>query len=250
MHGDLTRDAWPSLPRSPLVLVPLGSTEQHGPHLPFSTDTVIASAVVALVAQHHTARGHDIVIAPAVPYGASGEHQGFPGTVSIGTEALTMVIVELVRSLSTWAGRIVLVNGHGGNLAALTAAVPKLIDEGHHVAWAPCTVAGGDAHAGETETSLMLHLCPENVNMAAAVPGATSPISTLIDVLAADGVRAVSATGILGDPTGATAARGAVLLGAMRTGVSLRILAGSLDSRGCLRHPAALPTLPTTGGRS
>ncbi|TFD59693.1 mycofactocin biosynthesis peptidyl-dipeptidase MftE [Cryobacterium sp. Hh7] len=237
MPGELARSTWPSIPPTPLVLVPLGSTEQHGPHLPFCTDTIVASAVAERVATDLTARGYSVVVAPALPYGASGEHQDFPGTVSIGTEALTTVIVELVRSLSTWAGRIVLINGHGGNLAALTAAVPQLIGEGHAVAWAPCAVARGDAHAGITETSILLCLDATLVHVESAVPGATAPMSTLSGRLAAEGVRSVSPTGILGDPTGASADLGAALLNDMCTGVRRRILGESTDSRGCLRAP-------------
>ena len=238
MDGELAYSTWPSLPPAPVVLVPLGSTEQHGPHLPFSTDTIIASAVAERVATDLTIRGHSVVVAPALQYGASGEHQNFPGTVSIGTEALTIVVIELVRSLSTWAGRIVLVNGHGGNLAALTTSVSLLRGEGHTVAWAPCTVARGDAHAGITETSILLHLDAKLVDLASVVPGAMTPMSALFSRLASEGVRAVSPTGILGDPTGATATTGAALIAEMCDGVQRRILGESIDPRGCLRDPA------------
>ena len=237
MSIELEWATWPSITAAPLVLVPIGSTEQHGPHLPFATDTLIAQAVAAQVAASLTEEGLSVVMAPALPFGASGEHQAFPGTVSIGTEALTVVIIELVRSLSTWAGRVVLVNGHGGNLAALSAAVPQLISEGHQVAWAPCAVVGADAHAGLTETSLLRHLAPELVDVAAAEPGVTDPMPALIDRLAAEGVRAVSPNGILGDPTDATAALGASLMTEMTDGVRRRVLADSVDDRGCLRDP-------------
>ena len=97
---------------SPSIMVPLGSTEQHGPHLPLDTDTRIATAV---------ARGARAgleeawLVAPAIAYGASGEHQDFAGTISIGAEALTMLLVEYGRSAACWAQRLVFVNGHGGN---------------------------------------------------------------------------------------------------------------------------------------
>src|SRR4051794_27413330 len=96
-----------------LVLVPVGSTEQHGPHLPLDTDTVIATAVAHGVA----AELPGTWVAPPISYGSSGEHQSFPGTASIGTEALTHVLVELARSMRTWASRVVFVNAHGGNVA-------------------------------------------------------------------------------------------------------------------------------------
>src|SRR5207302_457628 len=79
--------------------VPLGATEQHGPHLPFTVDTEIAVALCERLAGHR-----DVVIAPAVPYGSSGEHSGFPGTLSIGQEATELLLVELVRSAEAFAG--------------------------------------------------------------------------------------------------------------------------------------------------
>ncbi len=196
---------WTEVPERPLVLVPVGSTEQHGPHLPLETDTLIATAVARELADRHGG-----YLAPAVHIGASGEHQGFPGVLSIGTGALRLLLVELVRSLSPWAGRVVLVNAHGGNLDAVTGAVKQLLDEGHEVAWVPCSVAG-DAHAGHTETSLLLHLAPWLVRPDRAEPGNTRPIAELLPELRAQGVRTVAPTGVLGDPTGATAAEGAEL---------------------------------------
>ncbi|MFE6489761.1 mycofactocin biosynthesis peptidyl-dipeptidase MftE, partial [Streptomyces sp. NPDC057757] len=149
---DLARTVWPAVPAGALVLVPVGSTEQHGPHLPLDTDSVIARAVARRAADTLSwGTAGPPLVAPALVYGASGEHAGFPGTVSIGHEALGAVIVEMVRSLSLWAGRVVLVNGHGGNVATLDVAVGRLRDEGHDVAWTDCDVPGGDAHAGRTE---------------------------------------------------------------------------------------------------
>ena len=150
---DLARQTWTDLAAgSYVLLVPLGSTEQHGPHLPLDTDTRIARAVA-----HEVARRHErVLVAPALAYGASGEHAGFAGTMSIGAEGLRVVLVELVRSLGPEIERTVLVNGHGGNLDAVRAAVELLRAEGRRVdAWSP-RVPEGDAHAGETETSLLL----------------------------------------------------------------------------------------------
>ena len=103
--------------------MPLGSTEQHGPHLPLATDSDIAESVPVVPPRNSPPAHPAVLVAPALAYGASGEHAGFPGTLSIGHEALHAVLVEIVRSLSLWAGRVVFVNGHGGNTATLDAAV-------------------------------------------------------------------------------------------------------------------------------
>jgi creatinine amidohydrolase len=229
---ELSRGAWPGSGRAPLALVPLGSTEQHGAHLPFDTDAVIATAVA-----HALAEKTGAVLTPALAFGASGEHQDFPGTTSIGHEALRIVLIELARSISTWADRIVFVNGHGGNVASLASAVPQLIEEGHRVAWAPCAVTTGDAHAGRTETSIMLHLHPERVDMSAAAVGNTSSMTELLPAMMSGGTRAVSPNGVLGDPTDATAIEGARLLAEMIVGAIRRVEADSADGRGCLVHP-------------
>jgi mycofactocin system creatininase family protein len=205
--SSLAGAVWPAIPAAPLLVVPLGSVEQHGHHLPLGTDTAVACAV----AEAASGELDDALLAPALAYGASGEHEGFPGTISIGTDALTGLLVEYGRSACRWAGRVLLVNGHGGNLDALRAAVPLLRSEGRDVAWFPCGVPGGDAHAGRTETSLMLHVEPLGVREPRPA-GVTTPIGQLLPRLRAEGVRAVSPTGVLGDPAGATADEGAALL--------------------------------------
>jgi creatinine amidohydrolase len=210
---------WVEVQPRQTVLVPIGSLEQHGPHLPMDTDSVIARAVAEAVAPLVGA-----MVAPVVAYGASGEHQDFPGTISIGSEALAHLLVELVRSLHTWAGRVVLVNGHGGNLEAVTSAVSCLVDEGHDVSWVPCAWQG-DAHAGRAETSLMLHLAPQRIRLQAAEPGNTAPLADLMPRLRAGGVRAVTPNGVLGDPTEATAAEGERLLDQMVTIATDRLTA-------------------------
>ncbi len=225
---DLARAAWPELPGRPLLAVPLGSVEQHGPHLPLATDTVVAEAVVR-------AARLDAVVAPAVPYGASGEHEGFPGTVSIGTDALTTLLVEYGRSACRWAGRLLVVNGHGGNLDALRSAVPLLRAEGRDAAWFPCGVPGGDAHAGRAETSLLAHLGPGSVRTDRSVAGVTTPVGDLLPRLRAEGVRAVSPTGVLGDPAGASAEEGARLLADLAAHLSAAVAAWDVGTDGRLR---------------
>ncbi|TDC82474.1 mycofactocin biosynthesis peptidyl-dipeptidase MftE [Actinomadura sp. 7K507] len=238
--------AWPEVEAAPLVLVPIGSTEQHGPHLPLSTDTVIAQAVAERAADALRAEtSGQVFVAPAIPYGASGEHAGFPGTVSIGHEALHAVVVETVRSLALWAGRAVLVNGHGGNVPTLDAAVGRLRREGHDAAWVGCDVPGGDAHAGLTETSVMLHLAPGLVRPFGAVTGDTRPLAAILPDLVARGVGAVSPSGVLGDPSGASAERGREIVEALAASVALRIGGGRADDRGRLPEPG----VPSRGPR-
>jgi mycofactocin precursor peptide peptidase len=226
------------------LLVPLGATEQHGPHLPLGTDSDIATAL----ARDAAARIPGAVVGPTLPYGSSGEHQDFAGTLSIGAAATELVLVELGRSASDTFDRLLFVNAHGGNLAPLAAAVERLRGEGRDArAWSPRF--GGDAHAGRTETSLMLALdaaergrpfpppadrgrpnppiaplrstapvgAPERttaVREGVAEVGNDAPLAELIGRLRAEGVRAVSPNGVLGDPTGASAAEGRALLAA------------------------------------
>lgn len=210
----------PGLPAGPTVLVPVGSTEQHGPHLPLDTDTVIAVAVATRAAEALGERGRQSVVAPAIAYGSSGEHQDFAGTSSIGTGVLHDVLVELTRSMATWAARVVFVNAHGGNTTALRGAVALLVREGHDVAWVACATEDVDLHAGRTETSLMLHLAPWHVRLDRAEAGNTGTLEELLPLMIAGGVKAVSANGVLGDPAGATGAEGAALLQRMTEDVA------------------------------
>ena len=200
---------WPELATArPVLAVPLGSCEQHGPHLPLDTDSRIAVALADRLAARLPGR---VLVTPPLAITASGEHQGFPGTLSIGTEAMTAVLVELGRS-AEWADGLVLVNGHGGNATAVARAAATLTGEGRRVlAWWP-RVAGGDAHAGITETSLLLALDPDAVHLDHAAAGRTEPVAALAAELRAEGVRAVSPNGVLGDPAGATADIGRALL--------------------------------------
>ncbi|MGY1724874.1 mycofactocin biosynthesis peptidyl-dipeptidase MftE [Blastococcus sp. SYSU DS0533] len=223
---------WPELPVRPLLVVPLGAVEQHGPHLPLTTDTAVATAV----ADGAVDRLPGALLAPALAYGASGEHEDFPGTISLGTEALTGLLVEYGRSACRWAGRVLIVNGHGGNLDALRAAVPRVRAEGRDVAWFPCGFRGGDAHAGRTETSLMLHVEPDQVRRDRAVTGETTPIGALLPRLRAEGVRAVSPTGVLGDPAGAGAGEGARLLDGLVDRITAAVATWRIDETGRLRE--------------
>jgi creatinine amidohydrolase len=205
------RSTWPELAdlaaSDAVLVVPVGATEQHGPHLPATTDTDIALAVVTAAA----ALDPLLVVAPAVAYGSSGEHAGFAGTLSIGQEATESLLVELGRAAAATFAHVVLACTHGGNAVPLARALARLADEGHPVTgWWPRW--RGDLHAGRTETSLMLAIAPDSVRVDRMAPGDTGSADDLLPRLRAGGVRSVSPYGVLGDPTGATADEGRALI--------------------------------------
>lgn len=225
----LAEVAWPDVPSGALLVVPLGSTEQHGPHLPFTVDADIAERVAEAIG-----RALSAVVAPVLSYGASGEHAGFPGTLSIGTEVLRAVLIELVRS-ADWAARVVFVNGHGGNLEAVADAVSQLRREQHDVAWMTCGAPDMDLHAGHAETSMMLALRPDAVGIERPA-GAIGSAPSMLHEVRARGVRGVSANGVLGDATGAASEWGAEAIAAMtRTGIR-RIRSWQPDEQGRLEE--------------
>jgi creatinine amidohydrolase len=199
-----------------VLAVPIGSTEQHGPHLPLGTDTDVATALAGRLASSRL----DVIVAPPVGYGSSGEHAGFAGTISIGQAALELMLVELGRSAAETFRHIVFVSAHGGNHQPVTRAVQRLQAESHHVmAWMPgrrrdptTAAISGDAHAGRAETSIQLALDPARVRLSLAERGNCTSIVELMPVMRAGGVRAVSRSGVLGDPVGASAAEGVELL--------------------------------------
>jgi creatinine amidohydrolase len=212
MNGNRLADlAWPEAGHrargGALLAVPLGATEQHGPHLPLSTDTDIAVELCTRLA----AARDDVLVAPPVPYGSSGEHAGFPGTLSIGQAALELLVTELCRSAAQTFAHLILVCAHGGNAEPLSRAVARLRGESLDIAlFMPSW--NGDPHAGFEETSMMLDMAPALVQMERAVPGDSRPLSQIWPLLRSSGVRAVSESGILGDPTAASSERGRILL--------------------------------------
>ncbi len=227
---------WPAVEAGDrrLLVVPLGSLEQHGAHLPLDTDTRIAAAVAERACAALAAAGRaGLGLAPPIAIGASGEHADFPGTLSIGHVALSAMLVELGRHASRHWPAMLLVNGHGGNTGAIGDALGTLRAEGRdchvwHAGVPPSMLAAvrpgdgaraasapapvPDAHAGRVETSLMLALAPQDVRLDVAVAGETRPLPEIMAGLRARGVRPVSPNGVLGDPAGASAAEGAALL--------------------------------------
>jgi mycofactocin precursor peptide peptidase len=215
---ELAQEQWPAVEKTlrRLLVVPVGALEQHGPHLPLDTDTRIAVAV----ARRACAGRPGVALAPALPVGASGEHAAFPGTLSIGSEALAACLIELGRHASLHWPALLLVNAHGGNATAVEAAIGRLHYEGRaceawHASW-----PGGDAHARRSETSVMLALAPSAVLLDAAERGEVRPLGQILPLLRERGVRAVSANGVLGDPAGASAAEGEQLLAGLVDGLN------------------------------
>lgn len=167
-----------------VALVPIAATEQHGPHLAVSTDTAL---VTHIADEAEKALADRVVLCPSLPFGSSHHHLQFPGTMSLSPEVFTTVIVELVESLlHSGFRRIVLLNGHGGNITPARQAL-SILSHRHDFGMQPNialatywelarSAFAGEApmdspalsHACEYETSMMLHLHPERVSMAEA----------------------------------------------------------------------------------
>jgi creatinine amidohydrolase len=165
-----------------VVLFPTGSFEQHGPHLPFTTDTDIVSAVASGIEQAIPDR---VLLVPTLWPGLSTHHMHFPGTIDVPQRVYIELITELGKSLASMgATKVFILNGHGGNDTPLRAALRELksvAPETRFVFASYWTLAaktlrevreselGGMGHACEMETSIMLYLCPERVHMERAV---------------------------------------------------------------------------------
>lgn len=203
-----------------VVILPIGSFEQHGPHLPVGTDAIITEALVARLGAERPDR---CLILPMLPFSASDEHGDLPGTLSIGNELLGALIARLRGGLRQ--ARVLVVTAHGGNASLLArtglpAWVPRpaaLRDFAERLAM-PADARGlwhPDAHAGRTETSIMLALRPELVGPFEDVVGYAGPLTPVAGLLGTKGVAAVAPTGVLGVPAGASAPEGAAIIGAL-----------------------------------
>ncbi|MFD2467408.1 creatininase family protein [Amycolatopsis silviterrae] len=213
---------------SSVAVLPVGAIEQHGPHLPLATDAVVAEAVSR---EAVAARGEelDLWLLPTITYGRSVEHTWAAGTLSLSTATFAAVLDDIGRSVAA-AGihRLALVNGHGGNVSEIQTALRDLrlayglltfgintfLAEDHDPAWA-ASENGLGIHGGAAETSLMLHLRPDLVDLGAA--------ERRIPAHMADNVHArfggsvsfgwlandFGTEGYLGDPTLASAEAGA-----------------------------------------
>jgi creatinine amidohydrolase len=206
------------------AVVALGSTEQHGPHLPLGTDTLIAEAL----AERFCARVEDAIQCPVVSLGCAPEHAAFPGTLDLGAGTLRATLLALVRSLRQHGfGHAFVFSAHGGNCATLADALPALreaaapmrvtaftdlaaLTDALHRTAAAAGVAPEAAghHAGEIETSIVLALRPGAVRTDALTAGHVDPTADP-QSLFYPRVRRTTSSGVIGDPRGAAAARGA-----------------------------------------
>lgn len=197
---------------SKVLVLPLGSFEQHGPHLPLDTDTIIIDSVVAQALRDSHIIAGSFMVAPTVAISASDEHAGFPGTLSTGSAALADSVVAICRSAS-WAQGICIVNGHGGNTDALARIGSALTYEKiRHSVWSLPSYEGADMHAGHTETSVMLHIDSAKVQIDRIEPGTIGDASSLVAQMRTSGVVGVSTNGVIGDPTTATSEHGVAVM--------------------------------------
>lgn len=197
-----------------MAVLPIGATEQHGPHLPTGTDTALVEAVCAAACA-----AADVLMLPPLPYGCSHGHTArWAGTLSLSPRVLAQVIEEL----ATWAirsgvDRLLIVSGHATNGPSIESAILQLRHDHPHVRFAArglwelsaaarkiYTEDGADVHANLAETAMLLALCPEEVDMAEA---RDTDDLTIGRIWRYD-MPAVTETGVVGHPKGATAERG------------------------------------------
>ncbi|MFO7811871.1 MAG: creatininase family protein [Pelovirga sp.] len=199
------------------VIIPFGSTEQHGNHLPLATDTLQAIDIARVAAQRRP-----LIVAPPVHYGVCRSTAQHPGTVGISTATLRMLITDLVSSLYAQGLRcFVLLSGHAGttHMATLVDAGEELLGHFDDIRIAVikeydlALVAGqglletpGDSHAGEIETSRLLHSHPELVKGTSPAEYPSFPMGILVR-----DKQKYWPGGVWGDPTKASAAKGKLL---------------------------------------
>jgi creatinine amidohydrolase len=203
------------------VVVPFGSTEQHGRHMPLGTDAVLGDEFGWGLAERL-----DAFLAPTVRFGCSEHHLSFPGTISLSQETFRRVVIDVVKSLSRHGfRRIVLLPTHGGNFQPLAEAFAELEPDENVKVLAftdleglvkaafessrafGVNAASSGAHSGEWETSLMLALRPKQVKMDQAAEGFVGELSEIMSRVF-DGIQNLDENGVLGDPRPATGEAG------------------------------------------
>jgi creatinine amidohydrolase len=210
------------------AVLPIGSFEQHGGHLPLATDTIVACAIAEAITNHY-----DLMLLPPITMSCSHEHSDFAGTVSIASTTLCAVIRDIADSLAQRGTRkLVLVNGHGGNYVLGNVVQEANVSERrmalfpHRDDWEQARKAGGlvtssheDMHGGELETSILLHVAPDQVR--AGADDWVAPERTHLHQV---GVGAYSRSGVIGRPSLASADKGRLVLDEL-----VRLLKAHLD---------------------
>ena len=207
------------------VVAGAGSMEQHGPHLPFQTDTLLGTALAEAVAS----RLGDVIVGPTIPFGVSEHHMAFPGTITLDKETFKEVVRQYVASLARHGFEtVIIIPSHGGNFGPLGELLQESGGRIGGARFLPFTdlmafiqpmfaVAAQDqitpqqagAHAGESETSMVLAEQPELVDMSQAAAGYVGDFDEAASQLIfKEGMTALTANGILGDARPATAERG------------------------------------------
>lgn len=211
------------LEESTLAVVPTASVEQHGPHLPLAVDTIRARELGRRIASEL-----GCFLAPVVRPGLSAHHMDFPGTITLTEETFKRVVTDYCESLAEHGlTDIALFTSHGGNADALNEAAEAIdsrLDANVFVAGNreglmdartsamaefDVTPEESGAHAGAAETAFLLETNPDLVE---ATEGTTGFVGDLSEVSLADGVRAVSENGVLGDPEAASVEQGELLI--------------------------------------
>jgi creatinine amidohydrolase len=169
-----------ALKKTDIVIVPVGSTEQHGPHLPLGSDSIQATDMSRMVVEKLGREGVTVVAAPTIPFGVSYHHMKFPGTISISSSLLSALIKEICKSLHAHGfRRFVLLLAHGGNFQTLKLVAQDLVLELPGASflvpdWLPIMGAKypeilrsdrprDEHHSGEGETARMLASTPSLV---------------------------------------------------------------------------------------
>lgn len=194
------------------VIIPIGSLEAHGSHCPLSTDIIVPEKILSLVEERY---GQRIFIAPTVNYGYTPSLAHFPGTIHISGDTLYRYVSEIGEGWATWGIKnIVLFNGHGGNIPALTLAGNRIAVNGVRVMlinwWMTyskeiLTICDAQGHAGEDETSVVLAIDPDLVHMEKAGVHDRQPMTSLFSE---DMIHYSYPDALSGDATKATAAKG------------------------------------------
>ena len=233
---------WPEMVevvnRQPVVILPIGSVEDHGPHLPIDVDNFLIWSICEEAARR--ANG-EMLLLPLIPFGFETHHMDFPGTIDIDVEHLLHFVLDVTKSVARHGfKRILIADGHGSNMPILELVARKTILETDAMCatfiW-PSLAAGkireiresprgGISHAGELETSLYLHLERERVQMDKAVKEMGLPESDFIwlDLVDRSPIHMMeywstfSKTGVSGDPTVATAEKGKLVFEAVIEG--------------------------------